>query len=130
MQGANFISDGYTQPGYVQSAERLHGSLRFRYRPVLSEERGRLADAAAATTAAGYLRQIAALLAEKLVAWDLADSLGNPVETSAANVLRIQPELLLKLQQIVLGAAASDADPLWSDEQLNRHAEEELAATV
>jgi hypothetical protein len=130
MPCANFIADGYTQPGYVQPVERLHNALRFRFRPVLAEERGRLADMASTATAAGCLRQAAALLAEKLVAWDIADPLGNDVDISPANVLRLQPELLLKLQQIVLGVVASDLDPRWPDEQVNRLAEEELAAAA
>jgi len=130
MPSANFIADGYTQPGYVQPVARLHDALRFRFRPVLAEERSRLTDSAQSATATGYLRQVAALLAEKLVDWDIADPLGNEVEISPANVLRLHPELLLKLQQIVLGAVASDLDPRWPDEQINRLADEELAATA
>jgi hypothetical protein len=128
MPGTNFIADGYTQPGYIRPVEGLHHALRFRFRPVLAEERSRLADMAGASTSTSYLRQMAALLAEKLEAWDVTDHRAQDVEISAANVLRLQPELLLKLQQIVLGAVASDVDPRWSDEQLDRLAEEELAA--
>ena len=130
MPCANFIADGYTQPGYIQPVDRLHNALRFRFRPVLADERSRLTDTAPTTTAAGYLRQVAALLAEKLVDWDIADPLGNAVDVSPSNVLRLQPELLLKLQQIVLGVMASDLDPRWPDEQINRLAEEDLAATA
>jgi hypothetical protein len=129
MLCANFIADGYTQPGYVQPVERLYKALRFRFRPVLADERSRLTDGASTATAASYLRQVAALLAEKLVDWDITDPRGNDVEISPANVLRLQPELLQKLQQIVLGVVPSDLDPRWPDEQVNRLAEEELAAT-
>jgi hypothetical protein len=127
---ANFIADGYTQPGYILPVERLHDALRFRFRPVLAEERSLLADSALTATAASYLRQVAALVAEKLVDWNVTDPQGNDVEISPANVLRLQPELLLKLQQIVLGVVASDIDPRWPDEQVDRLAEEELAATA
>jgi hypothetical protein len=129
MRCANFIADGYTQPGYIRPVERLYDAMRFRFRPVLAEERNRLIDVAGSSIA-GYTRQMAALMAEKMVDWDITDHLGNEVELSAANLLRLQPELSLKLQQIVLGAIASDVDPRWSDEQVNRLAEEELAATV
>jgi hypothetical protein len=125
---SNFIADGYTQPGYIQPVERLYDAMRFRFRPVLTEERSRLTEAA--TTSAGFLRQMAALVAEKLVEWDIRDPLGNDVEISPAHVLRLQPELLVKLQQIVLGAVASDLDPDWADEQINRLADEELAAST
>jgi hypothetical protein len=38
MTSVIFIADGYTQPGYVQPVEPLHNALRFRFRPVLSDQ--------------------------------------------------------------------------------------------
>jgi hypothetical protein len=127
---ATFIADGYTQPGYIQPVDRLHDAMRFRFRPVLIEERSRLSDLATTVSSAGYLRQMAALLAEKLVTWDVTDHLGNEVEVSAANLLRLQPELLLKLERIVLGVLPSDVDPRWSAEQINRLTDEEFVAAT
>ena len=114
MSCANFIADGYTQPGYILPVDRLHHALRFRFRPVLAEERSRLTDSTLTATAAGYLRQGAALLAEKLVDWNITDPRANDVEISPANVLRLQPEAAAEVAADRAGASwpATSRSPL------------------
>jgi hypothetical protein len=77
--------------------------LRFRFRPVLSAQRSALVEAAERSTAGQFDRQARELLAEKLVAWDLIDPAGQPVEIAREAIDRLQPELFLKLYRIVLG---------------------------
>ena len=128
MLCANFIADGYTQPGYIQPVDRLHDALRFRFRPVLSAQRSALIESAEGATASAFDRQARELLTEKLVEWDLVDPAGQSVSISREAVDRIQPELFLKLYRIVLGYTPSDIDPLWPSEQQEQQAADVRAA--
>ena len=49
MKRANYIDDGYTQPGFIAPSPLVYESLRFIFRPVLVGERSQLIDRAAAT---------------------------------------------------------------------------------
>ncbi len=106
----------------------VHGSLRFEYRPALVEERSQLSDAAAELKSHLYDRHVAAFVAGKIVSWDLADAVGQDVPIAAAALLRLQPELFVKLHRVVLGWAASDVDPRWPAETADRH--DELATSA
>ena len=46
MSRADYFHDGYTQSALIAAVPRLHGALRFTYRPALIEERSQLYDAA------------------------------------------------------------------------------------
>ncbi len=46
MIAANYFHDGYTQSGFIAAVPRMHGELRFTYRPALVEERSQLSEAA------------------------------------------------------------------------------------
>ena len=138
MTSANFIADGYTQPGYILPVDRLHDALRFRFRPVLAEERSLRAFPLRlgpdhATAAHCYLRRGGGAAGRK------TSSIGiSPTPARQATSRSRRPTCCVcslelsafKLQQIVLGVVASDIDPRWPDEQINRLAEEELAATA
>lgn len=120
MLRANYFHDGYTQPGYIAAAPLLHGSLRFCYRPALVEERSQVSDAAVELKSHLYDRHVAAFAAGKIVSWDLADAAGHAVPIAADALLRLQPELFVKLHRIVLGWVASDVDPEWPAETSDR----------
>jgi hypothetical protein len=130
MKIANYFCDGYTQPGFIAAAPRLHGELRFTFRPALVEERSQLVDAAGRLKSDAYDRQAAAFLAQKLVAWELVDGEGRGVAVSAAALLRLHPELFVKLHRIVLGWMASDVDPRWTEEAIERAAEEQYESAL
>jgi hypothetical protein len=130
MRRSNYIDDGCTLPGFIAAVPLLYEDLRFTFRPALVGERSQLADVAAEQKPEAYDRRAAALLAQKLVAWDVVDRHGNEVDITAASILRLQPELFLKLHRIVLGRIASDVDPQWSDDRLNQLAGEELDASM
>jgi len=116
MRETSYFHDGYTQPGFIRAVPLLHGELRFTFRPALVEQRSQLVDAAGRLKSDAYDRHVATFLAEKLVGWDLADESGRDVAISATNLLRLHPEVFIKLHRIVLGWIASDIDPRWSDD--------------
>jgi hypothetical protein len=130
MIGANYFHDGYSQKGYVAAAPLLHGSLCFTYRPALVEERSQMSDAAASLKGHLYDRQAAALMAEKIVLWDLADANGRAVAVTAESLLRLQPTLFVKLHRIVMGWTATDIDPTWPEEVVGRAMDDERVAIL
>lgn len=116
MHWASYFHDGYTRAGYVRPSPGLHEALRFDYRPALVEERSQLVDAAAGMRSDAYDRQVAAFLATKVLSWDLTDGAGGEVAVSPTAMLRLQPELFVKLYRVVLGWVGSDVDPRWSED--------------
>jgi hypothetical protein len=130
MNGLSYIHDGYTQEGYVTDVPRLHGALRFSFRPTLVEERSQLADLAARVRSQAYDRYLATFIAEKLVSWDLQDNCGAGVPVAAESILRLQPELFGKLHGVVLGSQASDSDPCWPTEAESQLFEAETEAAL
>jgi hypothetical protein len=125
---ANYFHDGYTQHGYLAAVPRKHGALRFTFRPALVEERSQLTEAARALKPYLYDRRAAAFTAEKIVAWDLVDARQTPVPPSGEALLRLQPDLFVKLHQIVAGWRVSDVDPTWPAAERERALDDELAA--
>jgi hypothetical protein len=110
-----FISDACTLPGYVAASPGLHVALRFQYRPATISERVQLAAPGQDAPSQGFAHRTAALLAQRLVSWELPDAaVQQPV--SAQSVLALQPQLFEKLHHVVLGYVASDIDPAWPAE--------------
>jgi len=130
MQLTDYFDDGYTRDGFIAAVPRLHGALRFSYRPVLVEQRGELRAAGAKLDSRGCTRHVAAFLTSQLVAWSLVDRRGQPVPVEADRLLRIHPELLIKLQNIVLGFVPSDVDPAWDEPAMQRELDESAAAAL
>jgi hypothetical protein len=130
MIRANYFHDGYSQSGYVAAVPLMHGSLRFTYRPAMVEERSQLTDAARQLKSHLYDRHAAVFTAQKIVLWDLTDQRGREVPISAAALLRMQPELFVKLHRIVMGWIASDVDPDWPQETQERALDLEIESAL
>jgi hypothetical protein len=120
--------DGYTESGFIRARAGLHGALRFRYRPMLVEDRSRilgefehLRPEAAELKAAGEIHR-------RLVWWDLCDGQSKPVPISLDVVRRLKPAVFARVWAIVLGTEPSDIDPGWSAEE--KLAAAELQATA
>ncbi len=113
-----YIPDGCTEQGYIAAQKRLHPACRFEYRPFLVEERGRFVAQNAKLQAGARERNAAEQLIKRIASWDLVDKNGDPLERTAANVLKIKPALYERLLAIVTGLDASDEDPeAAADEQ-------------
>ena len=75
-------------------------------------------------------RHLAQFLSEKLLDWDLADGRGEPVPPLAASLLRMHPELFVKLSRIILGTAPSEIDPAWPTDTRDGHLDLEAEAAL
>ncbi len=123
-----FITDGMTFEAYLKPIPRLHGGLRFKFRPWLGEERANVCRQVGDTTkGAGYGEKVVAIaLAKKILEWDAKNASGQPLEITPDSVLGLQPEISKRLYHIILiGDEAYDAVPSdSSSEQLDDLVEE------
>lgn len=113
----NIPRDGYTEPGYLAPERHLFDwPLRFKFRPVLPEERAEHLEAIDKINSA-VKNQLAcnAFIASRLVEWDDRDEEGNVNPITPVTVGRLKPTLSNRLYEIILGVRPSDCDPEWSD---------------
>jgi hypothetical protein len=110
---ASYIPDQYTEHGYIAERRNLHGALRFQFRPMLLDERSLFSQANIQNKPREQNRNIAKLLAEKIVCWDLKDAgkKDAPLAITIDNMLRLQPALFDRLFGIIMGNDAFDDDP-------------------
>ncbi len=120
------IYDGYTRDGHINS---YAGQLTFRYRPML------FADFKAMTAEAEKLAPrpqetlYAAAIAERLVSWDAVDGpAAQPAAISTASVLRLPPNIRLRLWTIITGWEASDPIPNASKPESDAYVQRLLAS--
>lgn len=126
-----YIHDGYTLPGYIAAAPRLHPSLQFTFRPILSQNRAVIFRQIASANDPRREESLAAQAVKaQLVEWDLKDHKGEIVPIDVPAILRVQPRLMNRLFRIVMGDEAGDEDPNLSDEQRSDAVEAELAAAL
>lgn len=113
----NIPRDGYTEPGYIAPEKHLFDSpLRFKFRPLLPEERAEHFEAVEKlTNPVKNLLACNAFVASRLVEWDDTDEQGHVNAISAVTVGRLKATLSNRLYEIVLGVRPSDCDPEWSD---------------
>ena len=110
--------DGYTEAAYVRESPGLYGTFRFSYRPLLVELRSEINAGFKALSAADCERKAAEVIAAQVKTWDLVHPrTGQPVEITAANVLRLRPELFARVWGIVQGVDPTDTDPAWTEKQ-------------
>lgn len=109
---ATYIHDGLTLKAYVAPSPRLHGEVRLEYRPSTVTELNRFLDGLKNRSLAALAKAEAAAVAKKLVAWDVTDHDGNPVDPCEVAVLSLHPNLFRRLKEIVVyGTDGGDADP-------------------
>lgn len=121
MKRCDFIpDDGYTFDGYIAPVDGLHGELRFSYRPFVAAEKSTLQHKV--KMAADPTLYYADAVAARLTAWSLVGPKGEGVLITPAAMRRVNPPLLDKLLNIVLGIDPSDIDPAWSEAAKNETA--------
>jgi len=108
-----YIPDGYERDGYIAEEPRLYPAVKFRYRPMLAQDRSQIQHAFA--QAAEHPRKQDELMAKaiesRVVQWDLIKQDGEPVPVKAREMVRLQPNMLYKLYAIVAGNIPSDEAP-------------------
>ncbi|MFN9110311.1 MAG: hypothetical protein ACK5XN_09605 [Bacteroidota bacterium] len=105
---SNFIRDGVSQDGFIAEVDGLHGSISFKYRPMLGQHAELYADAIEKAVTAdpekGYLKMVD-VVAEYLQEWD------QPAELNKENVRRLKQRLMIRIYRIIRGDNKSDDRP-------------------
>ena len=108
-----FIEDGYTEERYIKAVDRMHPEVRFKFRPILPEDRAAFIEDVATGSKQDPKkgeRLVGQALADHLVEW----SLDLPPEP--ANIMLLKPSLMNRLSMIVLYARdPGDDDPTATD---------------
>lgn len=105
----SIIEDGYTADGYIAEIPGLHGSMDFKYRPMLPETRDRC-QRAMVDVAKGH-KESREQIKRHLVEWDVKRGDGTDAPITVEMVGRLQPLLQDKLYSIVAGNMPSDPRP-------------------
>lgn len=116
MQRCDYLTDGYTEKGFIAEVVGLHGDLRFEYRPLLVSQEAALYELAQASNQAEFQEAVGKLLVRQLVSWSLKDNKGTPIQITEANVMRLRPRLFNRLFSIVRGTEPTELDPVWKTE--------------
>ena len=107
----NFISDGYTEPGYIAAVDGMHGELRFTYRPMLPEEVDQIQAVLDQENVARSHEAIRGVLVRQVKTWS------DALPVTADSLRTIRPALWNRLYLIVSGRQPSDPDPTATPEQ-------------
>jgi hypothetical protein len=101
----NFISDGYTELGYIAAVDGMHGKLRFTFRPLLPEEVDEVQAVLSQDNVARSHEIIRGVLVRQVKSWS------DDLPVSADSLRTIRPSLWNRLYLIVSGQQPSDPDP-------------------
>ena len=111
MSELTYIPDSYTANGYVAEVPRKHGAIRFKYRPVLAEQRANVQEKMHQLGGGKAEKVASSVIAQQVMEWDAVDDKGDSLPILPEKIARLQPDLKSRIYGIVMGARASDADP-------------------
>ena len=104
-----FIEDGYTEERYIKAVERMHPEVRFKFRPILAEDRAAFIEDVATGSKQDPKkgeRLVGQALADHLVEWSL------DLPPTPANIMLLKPSLMNRLSLVILYARdPGDTDP-------------------
>lgn len=123
--------DGYTRRAYLKALPPLHGPVRFDFRPAALVERYEFVDKQQGQASKARAENAAKFVAAKLVRWDLKDAAGEAVPRTAVALLdpaKVDPNLFLRLLNVVLGVELWDDDPDLEPAQKDEDVEAVAAA--
>jgi hypothetical protein len=126
----NYIPDGYDEPGYIKENPGLHGEFRFRFRPMLVQERTINFNAADKLPPEQQDLHTAKCVRARLISWEHKDQDGNAVPISETTILRLKPALFHRLSSIVYGMSAGDPDPQWRPADADAHSQAIINAAI
>lgn len=132
-----YFHDGYTADGYIAGVDRLYPSVRFRFRPVLTQNRAVIDSQMPAGGDPRKSETLAAtVICAQLESWDMQKpkTMGSDelvaIELEASEVLRIPPALMNRLYRVVMGIDPPDEDPEASDDKRDNDAAEDIQAAL
>ena len=92
-----FITEDCIEERYIEAVDRMHPEARFKFRPILAEDRAEFIHRAGKEEDPKRAERIAGkALADHLVSWSLGD------DVSPARIMKLKPSLLARLVTIVL----------------------------
>ena len=108
-----FITEDCIEERYIEAVDRMHPEARFKFRPILAEDRAEFIHRAGKEEDPKRAERIAGkALADHLVSWSLGD------DVSPARIMKLKPSLLSRLVSIVLYARdPGDDDPTATDDE-------------
>lgn len=109
---SSVIYDGLTEKAFIAAVPRLHGEMRFKFRPPTTERINRFLDGLKKNSLVAMCKAEAESMATNIVEWDLTDPDGKTLPIKTATVAALQPSLFKRVKEIVLyGADGGDLDP-------------------
>lgn len=113
-----FISDGYTQDGYIAAERGLYEDFNFEFRPMTRTEIAILSKDILKESNPQQQEFIAAKTVRKhIMSWDLKDERDEIVSLNTENIRRMHPMLFSRVYQILQGNDVGDVKPNDSDSQ-------------
>ena len=103
------LADGYTVQAGIAPVEGVPNGPAIEWRPCLSADTSKVMDA---KTDAAYIEAVVALVAEKLVRWNLKNSKGETVPITKATVARVRRRLLDPIANAVVFGDLPDGTKL------------------
>lgn len=130
-QTVGYFHDGYTVDGYIDGVDRLYPAVRFRFRPMLTQNRAVIDNQISLSRDPRKTESIAAqVICAQLEAWDLVKPDGETIKLTVSEVLRIPPALMNRLYRVVMGMDPPDEDPDVPDAQRDDNADEAVTAAL
>lgn len=107
---ASYISDGYTEHGFIKDMPGLHQALRFDFRPMTVADRDDWQSITDGEVPAEQAKITSRVISKKIIKWNLKDHQGQPIPVSSDAITRLKPALYVRLVAIISGSGPSDTD--------------------
>ncbi len=131
MAETAYIHDGYTRDGYIAAREGLHPAVRFKYRPVMPQDRAVIFRKIQVADDPRRGEEIsAAAVVQSIEEWDIRKQDGSLVKLATSQALRLVPSVIDRLFLIVMGSSGTDSDPEASIEDRAERADSDLEAAL
>lgn len=124
------IEDGYSQSAYIAAVPNLHPALRFKFRPMLTEDRDTITDALQSKNVAETHKTLVGAMVSRVVSWSATNSKGEPLPVDAVSIRRLRPRLFDRMYYIVTGRESGDTDPEQSDAAYRADSDAALQAAI
>ena len=109
-----FITEDCIEERYIKAVERMHPEVRFKFRPILAEDRAAFVEDVAIASEQDPKkgeRVVGQALADHLVEWSL------DLKPEPANIMLLKPSLMNRLSMVILYARdPGDDDPTATDD--------------
>ena len=101
MVTKSYIIDGYTEKGYLKEVPRMHGSVQFDYRVMLSDKIREVLHSWDLISAAEKTRRIHAVIIKQIVSWDLEHE-GELLPIDSRTLSHLKRNIVEKLFNVIM----------------------------